>query len=212
MYLDFFFGFTFLAGIYFILDYRINISKALHACKHATFPLNQNEFSAVLIPDAKGWSEMIPLSAQTSSYKKVKWGTVVAITILVILLVFTNYLDRAFLSMAYLFFLMIESTRHPGNLYIADKGIVLHCRYIPATSIKHYRTEKIVKWHSLYGIDTQVNNAYKLTFKMNKSWQQSHYVVIKNFEELEKITRLLGLQGIPRVQKSEHPYPSSANG
>ena len=148
---------------------------------------------------------MEPLKKNTKSYQFVKWGTLAVLVLLIGLLwiVFTTeWLDSSFLSSAYLFFIIIHAVRHRGNLFILPKGLILNGKYYHSSKIKHYETEKIVRWHELYGLHSRLNNAYKLTIEMKKMVFQPDFVVIEDLGQLEKIIALLDQQGIQRIQKA----------
>lgn len=213
MYLNLFYGFIFLTGVFFLLEYRYNIGKAAKLSKNARYPASPDEFSGILIPNE--WKEMVPLSMHSKSFQKVKWGTVAALLFSVLLLVISftvDQFDNVFLSVAYLFFVIVESIQHPGNLYIVDKGIILNGRYVPTYQITSYRTEKIVRWHPYYGLDARVDNGFILKFSVKRSWFKNNFVVIENLSQLEAITAMLDEYGITGVHKEEQQKPAPANG
>ncbi len=80
---------------------------------------------------------------------------------------------------------------------------------IAPNQIKQYEMEQIVRWHELYGYDSRVDNAYKLTFKVKQRLFQPNYIVVKDVAHLEKISTLLDQQGITCVQKIDQPSATS---
>lgn len=104
MFLNFFFTIVYILGVYYLIQYRMSIKKAVDLSKEALFPKTEEEFRGIFIPTE--YREMEPLSKSTRSYKFVKWGTVVAIVVLLGLLIViltTDFLGSSFFSMAYLF-------------------------------------------------------------------------------------------------------------
>ncbi|MGJ7922673.1 hypothetical protein [Neobacillus sp. LXY-4] len=192
----------FILGIIYLLSYRLNLKKATEIAKDAIFPRQKEEFARVLIPIE--WKEMRPLTKSTRSYQTVKWGTVAVIILfsVVLWMVFaTEWLESAFLEVIYLFCAIISAVHHPGNFYILPNGVILNGRYFSFNKIKSYEAEKIVRWHDLYGLDSRVNNAYKLTINVKKSFVQPKFVVVEDQVYLEKIISLLEQQGIEGIQK-----------
>ncbi|WP_235846850.1 hypothetical protein [Neobacillus soli] len=144
------------------------------------------------------------LTKNTKSYQFVKWGTAAALVLLTILLVIvvaTEWVESSFFSVAYLFFVIISAVRHRGNLFILPKGIILNGKFYSSNQLKSYEIEKIVRWHSLYGLNSRVNNAYKLSINRKKKQFQPEFIVVENLVHLEQITALLNQQGIQGIQK-----------
>ena len=176
----------------------------MNLSKEALYPVKEEEFKSILLP--LEWKEMEPLKENTKSYQYVKWGTRIVLVLLSVLLwivLMTDWLGTSFFSFAYLFFIILSAIKHPGNLFILSEGIVLDGRYYPSKQIKYYETEKIIRWHELYGLDSQVNNAYKLTFKLKNKLFGSDFVVVKDETHLEQILALLEKQGISGIRKGE---------
>ncbi|WP_256218569.1 hypothetical protein [Bacillus sp. MUM 116] len=147
---------------------------------------------------------MKPLTKQTKSYQYVKWGTVLGLFILVVVLLVvftTDYLGSSFFNLAYIFYILISLVRHQGNLYILPKGIILNGKYYPASQIQHYETEQIVRWHELYGYHSRVDNGYKLKFDIKRKMFQPDYVVVEDYAHLQQIMALLDQKGIKGVHK-----------
>lgn len=187
----------FLSGIYYLIRNLFNLKKAAELSKDALYPMNDSEFAGIIVPYE--WKQMEPLTKNTKSYRYVVWGTVAALVLLTALLVIvltTNWIDSSFFSLAYLFFAIISSIRHRGNLFILPKGIVLNGKYFIYNQIKNYETEQIVRWHDLYGLDKKVNNAYKLTIRLKRNLFPSNFLVIGNSAQLEQISTLLNQKGI----------------
>lgn len=114
---------------------------------------------------------MQPLTKNTKSYQYVKWGTVVAIILLMVLLVIvlsTDWLGSSYFSVGYLFLAIITAIRHRGNLYICSTGIILNNKFYASNQIQSYQTEKIIRWPELYGLNPRLNNAFKLTLFRRK--------------------------------------------
>ncbi|MGM0846248.1 MAG: hypothetical protein ACQEUT_14825 [Bacillota bacterium] len=190
--IDVFFLLIFLLGIFFILRYQFNLKKAVETSKEALYPRDREEFSSILLPGE--WLEMEPLTKDSKSLKIVKWGTIGALILLVMLLLVvlaTDWLNSQFFMTVYFFFVIITAIRHRGNFYILPKGIILNARYYSFSEIKQCETEKIIRWHELYGLDERADNGYKLSFKLRNKLIQPNYVVIENEEEIEKIKSLL---------------------
>lgn len=116
--------------------------------------------------------------------------------ILLILLV-TNWLDSAYLSIAY-FFLIIRLIKFPRNLYILKDGLILNGKYYYEKKVKYDQIEQIVRWHSLYGLNSRVNNGFKLEFKVKRNFFQLNMIVIEDKRNLDKIRGILEEQEIQR--------------
>lgn len=97
MFVDIFFSIVFILGVYYLIQYRISIKKAVDFSKEALYPQTEEEFRGILIPNE--FKEMEPLSKSTRSYKIVKWGTTAIIIVLIGLLIViltTDYLGSSF--------------------------------------------------------------------------------------------------------------------
>jgi hypothetical protein len=184
--------------------------KAAEISKSALFPHNEDEFSSILLPTE--WKEMTPLTKNTRSYQYVKWGTLIAfilLTVLLMIVLATDWIGSSYFNIAYLFLVIIRLIKHPGNLFIFSNGIILNGKYYPSDQIKYYEIEKIIRWHDLYGLDTRVNNAYKLTINVKRKLIQSNFVVIEDLEHLDQIITLLENLEIKRNQKMKKTYSSN---
>jgi len=204
------FTILFLIGVTYLIRYRLNLKKAAEMADDAIYPKKESEFASILIPVE--YKEMAPLTKNTRSYQFVKWGTVVALVLLsgILAVIFTtDWLGSSFINLVYLFFVIISTVKHKGNLYIISSGIILHGKYYPSNQIKHYEIEQIVRWHELYGYDSRVNNAYKLTFKVKRRAFQPNYIVVEDTAHLEKISTLLGQQGIIGIKNINQPSAAS---
>jgi hypothetical protein len=194
-----------------LIRYRLNIKKAAEIAKEALYPREEDEFASILIP--MEWKEMGALSKNTKSYQYVNWGTLAALIFLLLLLAIiltTNWLGTDFLNLAYIFFLSISAVRHRGNLFILPKGMILNGRYYSINQIKSYESEQIIRWHDLYGLDSRVNNAFKLTINVKKMFIQPNFIVVDR-THLEKIIALLDQQGIPGLIKTSNTPVSNKN-
>ncbi|MDQ6598627.1 hypothetical protein E2K98_13955 [Bacillus salipaludis] len=201
---NFVFTVIFLLSVIYLIRYRLNLKKAAEISQDALYPLKESEFASLLVPVE--WKEMTPLTKHTRSYQYVKWGTVFALLILVVILaivITTEFLGSSFFSLAYLFYLIISLVRHQGNLYILPNGIIINGKYYSASQIHHYETEQIVRWHELYGYHSRVDNGFKLTFDIKKKTFQPDYMIVEDSSHLRQITDLLDQQGIKGVQKTE---------
>ncbi|MEK5440538.1 hypothetical protein [Fredinandcohnia sp. FSL W7-1320] len=204
MFVDIFFSIVFILGVYYLIQYRISIKKAVDFSKEALYPQTEEEFRGILIPNE--FKEMEPLSKSTRSYKIVKWGTTAIIIVLIGLLIViltTDYLGSSFFSLAYFFFALISAVRHRGNLFLLPKGIILQGRYFSYSRVKEYEVERIVRWHDLYGIEDRLNFSYKLTIKVKSIFPFLNFVVVENEEHLDKIIELLETNGIPGKRKAD---------
>ncbi|UII57501.1 hypothetical protein LS684_08730 [Cytobacillus spongiae] len=184
-----FFTILFVIGIYYIFSYRLNVKKAADLTKDAIFPHHSHEYQQILIPAE--WKEMKPLTKQQKAYQRVNWTTNIAIAYLVALLIIfyaTDWLHSGFLNSIYWFLLMLNMIKHEGNFYLLSEGIILNGRYYDNQRIKYYEVEKIVRWHSLYGLNDRVNNSYKLTFAIKNNWFEPNFVVITDQDFLRQIT------------------------
>lgn len=202
----------FILGVYYLINYCLRIKKAADLSKDALYPKIDDEFSGILLPAE--WKEMEPLAKNTKSYQYVKWGTLIALVLLLVLLwivLATEWLGSSFFSVVYLFIVIISSIKHRGNLYILSKGIILNGKYYSPNQIKNYQIEKIVRWHELYGLDDRLNNAYKMTFKIKKELFPPNYIVVKDADYLERMILLLDEQGIPGINKKEQANSSVRN-
>lgn len=199
----FIFTILFIGGIYYLIRNLVNLKSAADLSADALYPVKENEFASIIIPNE--WKQMEPLTKNTKSYRYVKWGTLAALVLLSILLVMvltTDWLGSSYFSLAYLFFVIINSIRHRGNFFILEKGIILNGRFVPFNQIKHSETEQIVRWHALYGLDSKVNNAFKLTIKLKRTLFQPQFLVVENAAQLEQISALFHQKGVNFESKS----------
>ncbi|PMC40323.1 hypothetical protein CJ195_01020 [Bacillus sp. UMB0899] len=191
----------FILGIGYLIQYRLNIKKAAELSHNALFPKGKKDFQHILIPNE--WKEMEPLSKNTKTYKYVKWGTFFVLVLLFILLIMvftTDWLNSSFISSAYLFFVLISAVKHMSCFYVLSDGIILDGKYYSTQQIHSYKTEKIIRWHELYGYSTRVDNAYKLSVKVKGTlFSTTKFVVIDQQEQLNQILNLLDEQGIKKV-------------
>jgi hypothetical protein len=195
-----------------LIRYRLNIKKAAEISHEALYPTNKDEFASILIPVE--WKEMVPLTKNTKSYKYVNWGTLVALVLFVGILgitLTTNWLNKDFLNIGYIFVVIISAVRHRGNLFILPKGIILNGKYYFINQINSYESEQIITWHPLYGLDPRVNNAFKLTINVKNMFYHSNFIVVQDRTQLEKITALLDQQGIPGLIKRNQPKTYASN-
>ncbi|MFT8320872.1 MAG: hypothetical protein ABF649_08205 [Bacillus sp. (in: firmicutes)] len=202
--LNIFFVFIFSISVFYLLKEAFNRKKAAEMAKDAVYPLKEEEFSSILVPNE--WKEMKHLSKTAKSYQFVMWGTAAAIILLSILLflvISTNWLASYSLNVAYLFFVIIFSIKHQGNLFILEKGLIINGKFYSSQEIQSYHVEQIIRWHSLYGLHSRVNNGFKLTFKLKKKMFQPNYMVVEKLEHLEKILALLEEKEIPCSKKNE---------
>ncbi|WP_307847720.1 hypothetical protein [Metabacillus bambusae] len=206
------FTIMFVLGVNYLINYQLRIKKAADLSKDTLFPNIDDEFSSILLPIE--WKEMEPLAKNTKSYQYVKWGTIIALVLLTVLLwivLATDWLGSSFLSIVYLFIVIISSIKHRGNLFILSKGIILNGKFYSSNQIKYYQIEKIVRWHELYGLDDRLNNAYKMTFKIKKELFPPNYIVVKDADYLERMILLLDEQGIPGIKEIEQANSSVGN-
>jgi hypothetical protein len=169
----------------------------------AIFPKTEQDFNRILIPNE--WKEMQPISKSSKSYQYVKWGTL-AVLLLLFTLFFivltTDWIGSSFFSSAYLFFILISTVKHRGCLFILSEGVIVNGKFYSAKQITSYKTEKIIRWHELYGYSTRVDNGYKLTFRLKRSFfNPSSYVVVEDKETLDHIIALLEKQGVKSRSK-----------
>lgn len=200
---NFIFTLIFIYGIYYLILNLLNLKKAADVSKEAIYPIKESEFAGIIIPNE--WKQMEPLSKNTKSYRYVKWGTVAALIMLLLLFLIVITSDRigsSYFSLAYLFFIITNSIRHRGNLFILPKGIILNGKFVFFNQIKHVETEQIVRWHDLYGLDSKVNNAYKLTIKLKRTLFQPNFLVVENAAQLEQISAFLQQKGVRCESKS----------
>jgi len=194
---NFIFTVIFICGIYYLILNLLNLKKAADVSKEALYPIKESEFAGIIIPNE--WKQMEPLSKNTKSYRYVKWGTVAALgllSLLFVMVVTTDWFGSSYFSLAYLLFVIINSIRHRGNLFILPKGIILNGKFVSFNQIKHFETEQIVRWHNLYGLDSKVNNAFKLTIKLKRTFFQPHFLVIENAAQLGQISAFLQQKGV----------------
>ncbi|WP_316571425.1 hypothetical protein [Neobacillus sp. YIM B06451] len=201
-------------GIYCLIRNFINLKKAIDLAENSLFPVAEGQFSSVLIPGE--WKITSRLSKQTKSYRIVKWGTGAVLILMATLLVLVMYIDwlsSSLFSSAYLFYLILNAVKHPGNFYIVPNGIILESKFIPSSDIKEYSVEKIVRWHALYGLDSRVNNGFKVSFNFKNKLAPPDYVVITEKKELETVIELLNAQGIySKVQIDESTGTAGSQG
>jgi hypothetical protein len=195
----------FTVSVCYLIRYRLNIKKAAEMTNEALFPRHENEFASIIIPEQ--WKEMGPLTKKSKSYQFVHWGTFASLVLLIIvlgLILLTNKLSPDILNLAFIFYLIINAVRHKGNLFILPRGIILNGKFYSTSQISSYTSEQIVRWHDLYGLDSKINHAYKLTMHV-KTFRQPDFVVVKDRTNLEKITLLLDQQGILGTIKNQPP-------
>jgi len=196
--LNLLFSILFSLGVYYLIRYQLNLKKAIENSHDALFPKTADEYASVLIPAE--WKEMEPLTKNAKSYRIVEWGTVIALGLLTILMgivLFTDWLGSSFFSVVYFFFAIINAIPHRGNLYIFQNGIILNGRYYASRQIRSYEIEEIVRWHELYGLHDRVNYGFKLTFHVKKvGFLQPNFVVVAERDQLDKMVHLLNEQGI----------------
>ncbi|WHY75414.1 hypothetical protein QNH20_14805 [Neobacillus sp. WH10] len=200
---NFIFTLIFIYGIYYLILNLLNLKKAADVSKEAIYPIKESDFAGIIIPNE--WKQMEPLSKNTKSYRYVTWGTLAALIMLLLLFLIVVSSDRigsSYFSLAYLFFIIINSIRHRGNLFILPKGIILNGKFVFFNQIKHVETEQIVRWHNLYGLDSKINNAYKLTIKLKRTLFQPNFLVVEKAAQLEQISALLQQKGVRCESKS----------
>ncbi|MGE7925089.1 hypothetical protein ACQKND_18180 [Viridibacillus arvi] len=205
--LNIIFTIIFILGIFYLIRYRINLRKAVQLSKDALYPSNEKEFKSIVIPTE--WREMEYLSKNTKSYQYVKWGTVVAILLLVTLLVIvllTDVLGTSSFSIVSLFFVIISAIKHRGNLFILTNGIIFDSKFYPFSNIKGYEVEKISRWHELYGLDPKINNGYKFILNIKNKPFSPNFILVKDYASIEKIVDLLEKEGISGIINEEKPY------
>ncbi|WP_456272279.1 hypothetical protein [Bacillus sp. AK031] len=194
---DLLFVLIFITGVYYLVQYRLNLKKAADTARTAIYPESAEEFSGILLPGE--WLEMEPLTKDSKSYRIVNWGTYAALVLLSLLLwavLATDWGETSFFSVAYIFFILISAIRHRGNFFILPKGIILNARYYSFSQIKCYETERIIRWHELYGLDSRADNGYKVAFKIKNKLFQPNFIVVENAEQLQKISSLLEKNGV----------------
>ncbi|ALC91510.1 hypothetical protein AM500_18260 [Bacillus sp. FJAT-18017] len=208
------FALIFIIGIYCLIRDFINLKKAINLSGNALFPVTEEHFSSVLM--AGEWKTASRLSKRTKSYQIVKWGTSAALIVLAALLVivmYTDWLSTYLFSSAYLFYLILNAIKHPGNFFVVPNGIILDSKFIASSDIKEYSVERIVRWHALYGLDSRVNNGFKLSFHFNGGLSPADYVVITEKKELETVIKLLNAQGIQsKIQIDDSAIPAGIRG
>lgn len=205
--LNIIFTIIFIFGIYYLIRYRIKLRKAVQLSKDAIYPSKEEEFNSILIPTE--WREMECLSKNTKSYQYVKWGTVIAILLLVILLTIvlvTDVLGTSSFSIVSLFFVIISAIKHRSNLFILANGIIFDSKFYSFSNIKGYEVEKISRWHELYGLDPKVNDGYKFILNIKNKPFSPNFIVVKDYESIEKIVDLLEKEGISGIINEEKPY------
>ncbi|WML39939.1 hypothetical protein RCG19_22700 [Neobacillus sp. OS1-2] len=193
----FIFTILFIGGIYYLIRNLVNLKIAADLSAEALYPTNENEFAGIIIPNE--WKQMEPLTKNTKSYQYVKWGTLTVLLVLTILLVIvltTDWIGPPYFSLATLLFLLINSIRHQGNFFILQKGIILNGKFVSFNQIKHCETEQIVRWHALYGLDSKVNNAFRLTIRLKRTFVQPQFLVVENAVQLKKISSILHQKGV----------------
>jgi hypothetical protein len=205
MWLDLFFILMFLAGCYYLLQLRLRLKKAADLSGQALFPRTQEEYSSILLPGE--WKEMQPVTKNTKSYQYIKWGTACAFFLMagfLLLLLATNWFDPAFLNAAYIFLAIASFIRQPQNLLIMKDGIILHGRFYSNNEIRSFETEKIVRWHPLYGLDSRADNGYKLKLLIKNRLFQPGFVVVPDKNHLITIETMLENKGIEGTRPAEY--------
>ncbi|MCM3585281.1 hypothetical protein M3182_05930 [Mesobacillus maritimus] len=196
--LDVVYGVIFVVAVYYIVSYQLNLKKAAEIAHQAIYPKLKEEFDNILIPAE--WKAMQPLSKTENSYLYVKWGTAAVLflaTVLMGIILFTDWLSSSFFNVIYFLFVMIQAIPHRGNLFIFPNGVIMNAKYYSSKQIESYKVEQIIRWHELYGLDDRVNNGYKLTFRFKKfNFFQNNFVVVPDRQQLERLIGLLNDQGI----------------
>ncbi|MTH53407.1 hypothetical protein GKZ89_08255 [Bacillus mangrovi] len=196
---------AFAGGSYYLLQHRKNIMKAADLSRKAIYPQTKEEFSSTLVPSE--WKEMEPISKETRSYQLVKWGTpglllVFAGASAVILVSDAEYNVLLLLNV---FAGLFNLIKHQGNLFILEKGCIIDGKLYSFHQIKDFEAERITLSHSLYGLNSRLNKAYKLTFRYRNQWHYSRYVVIEDEKHLKKITDLLEERGVSGTIRASAP-------
>lgn len=197
---DIFLLLLFIFGVYYLLRNLYHVTAGIRRVEEALYPGGEEEMKHILIPNE--WKEMKPLHRDTKTYRIVQWGTVAALFALGILFVVAVVVDLnpALLpTFLYLFLAILLAVKHPGNLYILPDGMILNGRYLPTGLIRGYKTEEIVRWHELYGLDPRINNKYKLTVVLRRRFFTTKFFVVTEREELQKIERSLRKMGIEKL-------------
>ncbi len=207
MWINFLFTIMLSLGILYLIRYRINLKYATDKTNEAIYPIKTEEMKGILIPIE--FKEMEPLTKRTKSYQWVKWGTrgVIMVLIAVIWIVFrTDWLHENFLIIVYMFFMLIGSIKHRGNLYLLPDGLILNGFFIPWNRVKGYRVEKIMKFHKLYGLDEKVNHGFKLNLNVKNKWFQPSYIVIREHNQLQTILSHLEQRGVKGTKKMDSGF------
>jgi len=211
--LNLLFCFLFILGVYYLIRNQLNLKKAAEISHQALYPRTEAEFASVLLPPE--WKEMESPSKRDKSYLYVKWGTIMALVLLTIVLgivLFTNWLDSSIFSIAYFLFAIIRVVPNRGNLFVFSRGIILNGRYYSSGQIQNYEVEEIVRWHELYGLHDRLNYGFKLSLRVKSIIPfYNNYVVITNREQLNTITSLLNEQGIHGEEIPEKNADHSVN-
>ncbi|MBM4760945.1 hypothetical protein [Bacillus sp. B15-48] len=212
MWLDLVFIGIFLAGVYYLVRYRLNLKMAAELSTQAVFPRSKEEFSSILVPAE--WKEMTSLTKETKSYRLAHWGTMIVLGLLIVLIgiaMFTDWFDASLFSFTYFFFLILNSIRHPNNFFILPRGVIFQSRYYRYEQIKSFKVEEIIRWHELYGLNDRVNFGFKLTLNVKRSFPVVHFVVIEDEENVKKVITLLEKNGVQRVGMAEAEKVASNN-
>ncbi len=197
MILNLIFSGVFILSVIYIIRYRISIKKAAELSLKAYYPSNKEEFDRIVAPAE--WKTMEPLSKNSKSYRWVKWGTILILLLLgglMFLVLWSHSLEPYVFNVGYIFFILLNSIKHHGNFYLLTNGLILNGRFYTWNQLKNYKVEKIHIGHELYGLDDKINNRYKLAVEIKKRLVQPGYIVVTDYDELEKIIHKLHEQRI----------------
>ncbi|MGD6818123.1 hypothetical protein ACQCVE_13760 [Metabacillus sp. 113a] len=196
----------FAAAIYWLIRHRLHVKLAADLAEKALYPVSKDEFDTLLIP--ADWKEMKPITKQSKSYQMVKWGTAVLALCMfgaVWLILTADSPEYYVLNIVYAFISIIHLVKHPGNLYMLPEGMILNGRYYAYRKVKGFSAEEIDRPHALYGLDSRINGAFKLTVRLKNHYSGERFAVVEDEEHLNKITGLLKQKGVPDLSVSPVP-------
>ncbi|MEI5907480.1 hypothetical protein WAK64_10465 [Bacillus spongiae] len=190
-----------------LIYYQYQIRKAMQLTEEALFP-QKDQYEKVLTPYA--WTEMRPLTKDAKSYKYYNWLTVVIVLLLIAMFYFV-FIDKTIqgnvIVTSYLLLSMTNLIRLPASFYLIPNGLILNGFFYPWSKINSYEVERIVKWHSMYGLHEKINNGYCVRFQIKKRWLRPQPIVISDYETFHFINNYLIERGIiqkeAKVKKNE---------
>ncbi|KUP08609.1 hypothetical protein Q73_05305 [Bacillus coahuilensis m2-6] len=176
--------------IYFAINSIVHLKKTMVASKSSYFP-NEPEMKSILFPNE--WEQMEPVNENSSSYKWVIRGNLIAIVMTIVIYIILLKYGPVNLSTLPLFLYIITTVftgfnQRVRNLYIVEHGLIVKNKLYNKEKISFIEIEKIIKWHPLYGLSQEINNGYRIKIVKRLSLA-SDIVVITEDKVLDRFIK-----------------------